>query len=127
MRITKDTRFNVYFNNCIGAIDGTLIPAHVPFSEQERFRSRKGKLQFNVLATCTFDLFFSFVMAAFEGSAADSYVYAVALDTGRLKVPMGKWLLGDAGFGQSIDCMTPYRGVRYHLKEWQKASAINQK
>ena len=30
--------------------------------------------------------------------------------------------LGDAGFGLSLSCMVPYRGVRYHLKEWAAAA-----
>jgi hypothetical protein len=28
--------------------------------------------------------------------------------------------LGDAGYGLSHGCLTPYRGVRYHLKEWAR-------
>lgn len=30
----------------------------------------------------------------------------------------GKYRLGDAGYGLTKDCLTPYRGVRYHLREW---------
>jgi hypothetical protein len=37
-----------------------------------------------------------------------------------LAIPEGKYLLGDAGFANCDTCLTPYRGVRYHLKEWAK-------
>lgn len=30
----------------------------------------------------------------------------------------GKFYLGDAGYALSWKVLTPYRGVRYHLKEW---------
>jgi hypothetical protein len=35
-----------------------------------------------------------------------------------LPLPPGKFYLGDAGYALSWTCLTPYRGVRYHLKEW---------
>lgn len=39
-----------------------------------------------------------------------------------LRVPNGKYYLGDAGYGLSKYCMTPFRGVRYHLREWAQGS-----
>lgn len=33
------------------------------------------------------------------------------------KTPPGLFDLGDAGYGLTTEVMTPYRGVRYHLKE----------
>jgi hypothetical protein len=30
----------------------------------------------------------------------------------------GKYLLGDANFANCDNCLAPYRGVRYHPKEW---------
>lgn len=34
----------------------------------------------------------------------------------------GKYYLGDAGYGSSRICLTPYRAVRYHLKEWERGN-----
>ena len=35
-----------------------------------------------------------------------------------LTIPHGKFYLADAGFPSCDSLMVPYRGVRYHLKEW---------
>ncbi|CAD6938294.1 unnamed protein product [Tilletia caries] len=51
-----------------------------------------------------------------EGSASDSLLWQKAQDAG-LKLG-NKKLLGDAGFGFSSNLLIPYRGVRYHLKEY---------
>ncbi|XLS66089.1 hypothetical protein HN51_026063, partial [Arachis hypogaea] len=54
-----------------------------------------------------------------EGTASDSKVLKSALSRDdRLKIPKGKFYLGDAGFMLKHALITPYRGVRYHLKEF---------
>lgn len=57
-------------------------------------------------------------MTGWEGSAADGYVYNDAVQRGGLTLPPGKYFLADAGFGASPKLLTPYRGIRYHLREW---------
>ena len=71
----------------------------------------------NTLAACTFDMRFSYIMAGWEGSAHDSRLYRDALAHG-LDIPEGCYLLGDAGIPHANGTMIPWRGVRYHLKEW---------
>ncbi|KAL0285737.1 UNVERIFIED_CONTAM: putative ribonuclease H protein [Sesamum calycinum] len=63
-------------------MDGTLVPAWVPQIDQNRYRSRKGRLAQNVLAICDFDMNFTYVYAGWEGSAADARVlnHAVSQD-----------------------------------------------
>ncbi|CAD6203718.1 unnamed protein product [Miscanthus lutarioriparius] len=58
-----------YFENCIGAIDGTHIRASVPKSREAAFRGRKSSTTQNVLAAVDFDLRFTYVLAGWEGSA----------------------------------------------------------
>ena len=36
--------------------------------------------------------------------------------------PIGKYWLGDAGYGNTQFIMALYRGVRYHLKEQRQAN-----
>lgn len=112
--------FYPFFKDCLGAIDGTLIQAHVAPEDHARYRNRKGFLSQNVLAACTFDLRFSYVMAGWEGSANDGHIFedACARD---LIIPEGKYYLGDAGFSSLPALLIPYRGVQYHLKEWGRA------
>ncbi len=71
---------------------------------------------------------FVYILAGWEGSAADSRVLYDALSKDFV-VPTGKYFLADAGtvytsswftigYALSTQFLTPYRGVRYHLKEW---------
>ena len=64
-------------------------------------------------------LTFRYVLAGWEGSSHDGAVLEAAFDAGFV-VPTGKYYLGDAGFSLTPWCLTPYRGVRYHLREWSK-------
>ena len=72
------------------------------------------------MAFCNLDsLIFTYVLAGWQGSAHDGYVFHKSFDY-RFSVPEGKYYLGDAGYPFTPYCLTPYRGVRYHLNEWAK-------
>ncbi|KAH1031795.1 hypothetical protein J1N35_043969 [Gossypium stocksii] len=127
-RVNRDYERENYINNCIGALDGTHVRTSVPFNIQGRFRNRKGGTTQNVLAAITFDLKFSYVLAGWEGSAHDSRILRDALSRLRgLRIPKGKYYLADAGYGIRNGCITPYRGVRYHLKEFSDQGPENAK
>ena len=117
LRISTSHKYTPYFDNCIGAVDGTHIPAVIPVDEQKPFRNRKKFLSQNVLAAANFDQTFSYVLAGWEGSAHDSRVFRDAKTKG-LPIFPGKYYLGDAGYALSWQVLTPLRGVRYHLKEF---------
>ncbi|KAK5794000.1 hypothetical protein PVK06_035189 [Gossypium arboreum] len=126
--IRNNRRFYPYFKDCIGALDGTHVRASVPPSIEGRFRSRKGGTTQNVLAAITFDLKFSYVLAGWEGSAHDSRILSDALSRLRgLRIPKGKYYLADAGYDIRNGFITPYRGVRYHLKEFSAQGPENAK
>jgi DDE superfamily endonuclease len=121
--ITSNSKFNNFFNDCIGALDGTHIAAKVPEDEVPAFRNRKGYLSQNVLACCELDdLRFTFVFAGWEGSAPDGRVLEGAFRAG-FKIPTGKYYLADADYANTPWCLTPYPGVRYHLHEWSKSGS----
>jgi hypothetical protein len=69
-----------------------------------------------------FDTIFSFVLEGCEGSAHDGKVLKDGFLKG-LRVFPGKYNLGDAGYGFKRYCLTPFRGVRYHLKEWARGNS----
>ena len=103
-------------------MDGTHIAAKVPNEDTAAYRNRKGWLSQNVLACCKFDnSLFTYILAGWEGSAHVGAVLEAAFDAG-FKIPMGKYYLADAGYALTPWCITPYRGVRYHLREWDKAN-----
>ncbi|KAH6829482.1 nuclease HARBI1-like protein [Perilla frutescens var. hirtella] len=88
-KIQESTRFNPFFKDCIGAIDGTHIPAT-----------------------------FMYVLSGWEGSAHDSKLLNDGLSRrNELHVPQGKYFLVDCGFAK-CKFLTPLRGIRYHLKDF---------
>src|ERR1700730_12110591 len=116
-RILSSNSFTPYFDGCIGALDGTHLPVHVPEAGRAAFRNWKGVLSHHVLAICTMDMQFLYVLAGWEGSASDSCVFEDAVSRG-FTVPNGRYYLADAGYANCDALLVPYRGVRYHLREW---------
>lgn len=118
-RISSTHKFSPFFEHCIGALDGSHIPAVLPAADKACFRNRKGVLSKNVLAVVNFDMTFSYVLAGWEGCAHDGRLLSDALRK-NLTIFQGKYYLGDAGYALKRYCLTPYRGIRYHLKEWER-------
>ncbi|XP_035830047.1 protein ALP1-like [Helianthus annuus] len=150
--IQEKKRFYPFFKDCIGAIDGTHVRVKVPNKDAPRYRGRKGYPTTNVLAACTFDLKFTYVLTGWEGTASDSRIIKNALTrddklvipTGNLfyeillnclimysntnyKLFIGRYCLADAGLPHTSTLMAPYRGVRYHLKEYSTRAPENAK
>ena len=119
--ILSNKAFYPYFKDCIGAIDRTHIPVHVPEGEHAAYWNRKGDISQNVLAATTMDMMFAYVMSGWEGSAADSRVFDSAC-ADDFTIPEGRYYLADAGYPSCDTLLVPYRGVRYHLKEWGRTS-----
>lgn len=105
-----------YFQDCIGALDGSQFKMWVPTKDQRRYRNRHGDLAQNVLAVVDFKLNFLYILAGWEGSAHDGRVLKDAINRGWAP-PEGKYVLADAGYSNSPTILTPFRGVRYHLRE----------
>jgi hypothetical protein len=116
-QIERDPRFYPYFKNCLGAIDGSHVPITISFDKAAPFRNRKGTLSQNVMVACDFDLNITFISTGWEGSATDARVLTSAIING-LQVPSGKFYLVDGGYANTPSFLAPYRGVRYHLKEY---------
>ena len=113
----KDNRkFFPFFQDCLGAIDGSHYACRPSGIRAEVYRNRKCILTTNVLAAVDFQGRFVHMLAGYEGSAHDWKVYMAAIEK-RSLVPRGKYLLADAGYNCSYRLLTPFRGVRYHLQE----------
>ncbi len=120
-KIRDDPKFYPFFKDCQGAIDGCHFDAFCPDDAIGRYRNRKGRTSQNVLAACSLDLQFTYVLSGWEGSAADGSIYQHARSTS-LYIAPGKYFLADAGFGGCDTLLVPYRGERYHLKEWEQVA-----
>ncbi|XP_057774824.1 uncharacterized protein LOC130993805 [Salvia miltiorrhiza] len=108
-----------WFKGCLGALDGTYVNVMVSNNDKARYRTRKGQISTNVLGVCDRNLKFVYVLSGWEGSAADSRILRDAINRPHgLKVPKGFYYLCDNGYANSEGFLTPFKGVRYHLKEW---------
>ncbi|XP_025661458.1 protein ANTAGONIST OF LIKE HETEROCHROMATIN PROTEIN 1-like [Arachis hypogaea] len=111
------------FKGCLGALDGTYIEVTVPESDKSRYRTRKGKICTNVLGVCNRDMSFVYVLSGWEGSASDSRILRDAITRGNsLKIPHGNYYLVDAGYTNGPGFLAPYRGTRYHVREWAQGT-----
>ncbi|XP_015937023.2 protein ALP1-like [Arachis duranensis] len=107
-----------WFKDCLGALDGTHIKVNVLEADKPRYRNRKGDITTNVLGVVAPDMQFIYVLAGWEGSAADSRVLRDALFRNGFSVPQGHYYLCDAGYMNCEGFLAPYRGQKYHLSEF---------
>ena len=123
--IRDNPKFYPFFEGCIGAIDGILIPISikgVTKYELAPWRCRKGFISQNVLAAVDFDMNFRYVFSGWEGSAHDDQVLTSAREKG-FQAPAGCYYLADAGYTANGDLLlTPYQKTRYHLQEYGLAN-----
>ncbi|KIJ33470.1 hypothetical protein M422DRAFT_264575 [Sphaerobolus stellatus SS14] len=119
--IKDNKKYFPFLKDVLGAIDGRHLLVRPPADQRARYRDRKEQTSQNLLATCTLDMLFCHVLSGWEGSASDSAIFADARKHD-FKVPPGKYFLGDAGFPSCRELLVPYRGVRYHLREWQQGN-----
>jgi hypothetical protein len=121
--IQSNPKFYPFFKDALGAIDGTHINCCPSTADREAARDRKGNLTQNCLAICGFNMTFYYVFSGWEGSTADSTMFHDARVTD-LPIPAGKYYLADAGFPTTTSLLIPFRGRRYHLREWGRANLL---
>lgn len=74
----------------MGAVNSIYFPVIVGVDEQGPFHNKNGVLSQSVLAACSFDMKFRYVLAGWEGSASDLQVLSSALTRrNKLEVPEG--------------------------------------
>ncbi|KAL0283005.1 UNVERIFIED_CONTAM: hypothetical protein Sangu_2917400 [Sesamum angustifolium] len=111
---------------CLGALDGTYIDVRVRAEERARYRMHKGSISVNVLGVCDRDMRFIYVLAGWEASAANGRVLRDAITRPTdLKIPRGNYYLVDSGYSNGEGFLSPYGGVRYHLKEWESGNNMH--
>ncbi|KAI0491922.1 hypothetical protein KFK09_026184 [Dendrobium nobile] len=125
VQIRRDMRYMPYFRDCIGAIDGTHVDARIPVEDQIPFIGRHHKTTQNVMATCDFDMCFTFVSAGWKGSAHDARIFKHAVTNPKFnfpKPPTGKYYLVDAAYPLKKGYLKPYPDTRYHLADFARGS-----
>ncbi|GJT39655.1 putative nuclease HARBI1 [Tanacetum coccineum] len=114
------------FLHIVGEIDGTHVRVRVQIKDAPIYHGRKGYPTISVLAACTFDLKFTYVLSGWEVTASDSRIIKDALTLeDKLIILDGKFYLVDGGLPHRSTLIAPYRGVRYHLKEYSNRAPQN--
>ncbi|XP_024030749.1 putative nuclease HARBI1 [Morus notabilis] len=110
--------------NCVGAIDGTHVPCTpIGVDNPTAYRNRKGVNSQNIMAACSFDMKFTYILSGWEGSAHDARVLADAVGTPRFKFPhppLGKYYLVDSAYANNDYFLALYRGGTYHLADYRR-------
>ncbi|GAV76742.1 LOW QUALITY PROTEIN: DDE_4 domain-containing protein, partial [Cephalotus follicularis] len=111
----------------VGALDGTLVHAIIPSSQQTVYRGRgNGKCYQNVLRICDFNMIFTFVYIGWEGVAHDSRVFTEVMAAPSNNFPFphpSKYYLCDVVYTNTRGFMAPYRNVRYWLGDFRHRHA----
>lgn len=118
-KISSDSHYWPYFENCIGVIDGIHVPMTISDREAAPYRNREESLTQNVMLACDLDLNFVHVFCGQEGSASDAAVLYSAIESG-FQVPRGKYYLVDGGYPNTPSFLAPYSGVAYHSEEQEQ-------
>ncbi|CAH9126372.1 unnamed protein product [Cuscuta epithymum] len=127
--IIEKPKWYLYFEKCVGAIDGTHVAASAPASKQKTFRGRHSTVTQNVMAACSHDMLFTYVYAGWEGTCNDSRVFLDAITRSENGLPMppsGYYYVVDAGY-PNVPGLAPYRGESYHLKDFRGRGRIRNK
>ena len=119
--IRDNPKLYPFFKDCQGSIDRTHLDAFCPDDAVKQYQNQKGGISQNVLAACSQDMHFTYILSGWEGSASDGYIFDDARRS-NLTVPPGKYFLADAGFSSCNVLLVPYHGERYHLKEWGRVN-----
>lgn len=119
---TKERPSSESISQCL--TDGTHIPAFLPPSKKAPYHNRKGIITQNVLAICTLNMAFFYVLPSWEGLAHDARVlkYAFENDPSFPSPSPTSVYLADAGYSLKPGILVPCKKVRYHLRERAQAS-----
>ena len=74
--------------DCIDAIDGTHIPCVPQEENSETWINKKGVHSQNVLAACSFDMKFTYMLADYEGSCHDAKMLEEAIAFHGFPIPL---------------------------------------
>ncbi|KAL8510233.1 hypothetical protein ACS0TY_017155 [Phlomoides rotata] len=78
------------------------VDVTVPRSDQPRYRNMKYHISVNVLVICNINMNFIYVLTWWKGN----------------------YYLCDGGYPNGDGFLSPYRGIRYHLKEWGSGASL---
>jgi hypothetical protein len=121
-QITK-TGFNdrYGFPNCLGAIDGTLIPIISPTAGEDEpaYVCRKGYHAINTQGICDSELIFTNAVVRWPGSSHDAFIWANCELAERFEQGQygDSWLIGDSGYPLRPWLLVPFLNPENRAQE----------
>ncbi|XP_054814548.1 uncharacterized protein LOC129315060 [Prosopis cineraria] len=79
------------------------------------------------MAVCDWDMYFTFVITGWEGTAHDARVFDNTISTPSMHFPHpppGKYYLVDSGYPTLNGYLGPYRCERYHLPDFRRVAGF---
>ncbi|WVZ73970.1 hypothetical protein U9M48_022214 [Paspalum notatum var. saurae] len=122
-KVGRGSAYYPWFENCIGALDGTHFRLKVSGGRNTNLIGRHMVPTFNVLAVVDLDGRFIFVCSGRPGSMHDNDVLQEALVQYHDHFPhppQDKFYLVDAAYGNAPGFLAPYRNTRYHLQQFHQ-------
>ncbi|XP_010418595.1 PREDICTED: uncharacterized protein LOC104704161 [Camelina sativa] len=115
-RIMHDRRYFPYFQDCIGAIDGTHVRVRVGGDKKITYWNHHNYTSMNILAVCDFNMRFIYTRIGVPGRAHDSKIltYCARHDNFFPFPSSEKYFLVDSGYPNRRGFLAPYRGEAYH-------------
>ncbi|GMN60593.1 hypothetical protein TIFTF001_029683 [Ficus carica] len=114
-------KYRPWFDGYIGAINGTHVPCVPPSENADGWINRKGFHSQNILAACSFDMKFTYMLTGYEGSCHDARMLGEAIAFKGFPIPPpGKFYLVDSGYANKDCFLSPYRRETYHLPEYRR-------
>ncbi|GMN53658.1 hypothetical protein TIFTF001_022795 [Ficus carica] len=107
--------FDVRYIRCIGAIDGTHVPCVPKRENSDAWINRKGYHSQNILAACSFDMKFTYILAGYDGSCHDIRMLEEAIAFHGFPIPPP-----NSGYVNKDCFLSPYRQETYHLPEFRR-------
>ncbi|KAI9126084.1 hypothetical protein K1719_003502 [Acacia pycnantha] len=118
-QLRDDSRYWLYFQGCIGAIDGSHIPVIPPTNDQIHFIGSKGYPTHNVMLACNFDMIFTFVVVGWPSTAHDTCFLSFVLEEMKSVLPHPP---EDAGYPNMKGYLAPFKGEMYHIPDLRVCS-----
>nr|POF26915.1 protein alp1-like [Quercus suber] len=122
LRVNK---YYLWFENCVGAMDGTHVSVRPPKHVTQAYRLRKSTVTTNVLCVCNMDMQFIYVHAGWEGNANDSRVFEEVIGDpkhGFPWPPTGSYYLVDSGLPIGTSFLPPHKSTRYHAQGFHSSN-----
>ncbi|KAG0498288.1 hypothetical protein HPP92_002979 [Vanilla planifolia] len=121
LAVARGTSYLPYFKDCIGILDSTHVKARIPGNDQTTHVAKKEWPTQKIMATCDFNMCFSFVVTGCEGTTHDAKIFNQIIREPTYNFPMppkGKYYLVSSRYPMRRGFLKPYKGSNLVPNFW---------